>query len=176
MANLQHLQIVESGVEALNTWHDEYPYVRLELDHADLRDHDLAGACLAGAILDGSKLEGMNLTGTNFEGASLKRADMKGANLTDANLSRVKASQCVLIEANLTEVDLTDANLDGACLENAIVSADNEHFWGEMAGKGVAPMDHKELETAWDIVSNSDQWGHPIYLLRDRRFSRESAK
>ncbi len=66
MANDEHLEILEKGVDAWNAWRDENLEVKLDLSEADLRGDylsyilvaDLSGADLSEAKLKGTKIDG----------------------------------------------------------------------------------------------------------------------
>jgi uncharacterized protein YjbI with pentapeptide repeats len=101
MANPEHLQILQQGVEAWNQWRS-HTNIRPDLRRANLRRADLRGADLRGADLSEAIFYRTNLTG-----AHLSRADLTGADLTRAFLT----------EANLSGADLTGATLTMAYLE-----------------------------------------------------------
>jgi hypothetical protein len=55
MADQSHLDILQQGVEAWNSWRERNPSIKPDLcgeplSEADLRDADLSGAVLRGAI------------------------------------------------------------------------------------------------------------------------------
>jgi len=56
MANQEHLQILEQGIEAWNQWRQEHPDVEPNLSQADLSEIDLSGADLHAAELSQAKL------------------------------------------------------------------------------------------------------------------------
>jgi uncharacterized protein YjbI with pentapeptide repeats len=100
MANPEHLQSLQQGVEAWKTWREEHRDIRL-----NLRDADLSGA--------------------NLREANLFRANLDGANLGGANLFRVTLRDADLGEVTLRDADLRDADLSGATLIRAILSRAN---------------------------------------------------
>jgi hypothetical protein len=149
MANPEHLQILQQGVEAWNVWRRQNRTVRPDLtesplSHADLREANLSGADLreanfAGANLISANLVAADLNAATLSGAhliraylreaSLKRANLRGAllenadfsraNLRGANLSGALLIRTDLSEASLREVDLSDTILGRANLTNA---------------------------------------------------------
>jgi len=114
MANPEHLQMLEQGVEAWNAWREQHRDIRADLRGdrfwgADLRDADLCGANLYGANLGEADLGGANLGEADLGGADLGRTFLRGANLSgaflrEANLSRVSLFETVFIDTDLTAV------------------------------------------------------------------------
>ncbi len=108
MANEQHIEWLQEGVEAWNAR-------RLQDDFVP----DLSGADLSGVDLSGANLSGANLSGANLTDANLSGANLSGANLTDANLSGANLSGANLNGADLNGADLNGADLNGADLNGA---------------------------------------------------------
>jgi len=102
MANEEHLELVRSGVEAVNKFAQEHPEIPL-----DLQDADLSGLDLHDARLNVARLSGANLEGANLREARLNAADMRNCNLQNADLTG----------ATLHRADLTGADLRGAHIE-----------------------------------------------------------
>ena len=139
MANMEHVQLVRRGRDAVARWREENPNQMLDLNAAylsyarmpqvnlagaDLRDSDLMGAMLpranlAGCYLNPSHLYHANLTQANLRGALLNGANLRGANLTGADLSNADLDRAVLSEANLTGANLAGAKLSRATLTGA---------------------------------------------------------
>ncbi len=69
MANVEHLEILKKGVEALNEWRRSNP-----TEVPDLVNADLEGAELRDAKLGGADLQGANLGGAKLRDARLQRA------------------------------------------------------------------------------------------------------
>ncbi len=87
MANLEHLAILEGGVERWNAWRVENEEVQV----------DLRGAILKGAVLSGADLTEADLTGADLTEAKLTGANFTGANLTSAELcAAVTLAQVIL--------------------------------------------------------------------------------
>jgi uncharacterized protein YjbI with pentapeptide repeats len=107
MANPEHLEILERGVEVWNQWREENRGT----------EPDLRGAKLMGANLTNANLMFANLTYAN-----LYRAVLICADLTDANLESAFLPGAVLICADLTDANLIRAYLSGADLINADIS------------------------------------------------------
>ncbi|RMI09118.1 MAG: pentapeptide repeat-containing protein, partial [Calditrichaeota bacterium] len=106
MANREHLQVLEQGVEAWNAWRNAHENVKPDL---------------SGANLSGGKYEGINFSGADLRETNLRCARLREANLADAALEKADLSQAVLENARLEwadlfEADLRETRLFGACL------------------------------------------------------------
>ena len=139
MANMDHVQLVRRGRDAVARWREENPtqmldlnaaymsYARIpqvNLSGADIRDSDLMGAMLqranlAGCYLNPCHLYHANLIQANLSRALLNGANLRGANLSGANLSNADLDRAVLSDANLTGANLTNANLSRTNLTGA---------------------------------------------------------
>jgi hypothetical protein len=111
MANREHLQILQQGVEAWNAWRRDNRDIQPDLSEANLSETNLTGAYLAGANLvraafPEADLAGANLGRADLRGAALPEADLAGANFAGADLARAN-----LRGANLRGVNLAGANL-----------------------------------------------------------------
>lgn len=91
MANPEHLEILNKGVDAWNEWRKSLNIV------PDLRE----------AVLRGKDLRRINLSGANLEGAKLREADLRGADLSN-------------VEGALEARQLAGAELPGAKLPDAL--------------------------------------------------------
>ena len=115
MANPEHLQILQQGVEAWNQWRDQNRDITPDLNEAPLHGYPLSGASLRRASLRWADLRYTDLTGADLSQADLTRADLSGAVLHRASLHRAK-----LILANLTEADLAGADLSDVELRETV--------------------------------------------------------
>jgi uncharacterized protein YjbI with pentapeptide repeats len=139
MANMDQVQIVRQGRDAVVKWREEHPgesmdlyncymsHTRIpmvDLHGADMRDSDFMGAMLRRANLSGcylnpshlyrADLREADLSRALLNGANLRGADLRGANLESANLDRAILSDANLTGANLTGAVLSRTNLTGA--------------------------------------------------------------
>ncbi|MDY6940490.1 MAG: pentapeptide repeat-containing protein [Cyanobacteriota bacterium] len=129
MANAEHLNLLERGVDVWNQWRARYKKIRPDLRGVDLRGIDLRQANLSHAILFKANLFGADLRGvklnhavlfdTNFSRANLIQASLTSTDLFGANLCGAKLRRANLKKADLTEADLTEADLTGASLIDA---------------------------------------------------------
>lgn len=172
MANMEHVQLVKRGRDAVARWREENPnqmldlnaaylsYARMpqvNLSGADLRDSDLMGAMLpkanlTGCYLNPSHLYHANLTQANLSGALLNGANLRGANLTGADLSNADLDRAVLSDANLTGANLAGANLGRTILTGANLTDAN-----------LAGADLSRAAIAQTILVNADCQGADFY-------------
>ena len=130
MANLQHVNILKSGVEAWNNWRQANREEVVDLSKADLSNADLRKANLKEANLKKVNLgeydtlfgyESANLEGADLEFATLEEASLCAVNLRRANLLGAKLGKANLVDADLTGANLLEADLEGANLKGAIL-------------------------------------------------------
>jgi len=112
MANADHLERLQQGVDVWNAW--RLPSVGPDLVEANLRGADLKGADLVMA-----RLHWADLVEANLEAAALTRADLFEANLEGAILSRASLFEADLRGANFRRGNLSMASLEGADLRGA---------------------------------------------------------
>jgi uncharacterized protein YjbI with pentapeptide repeats len=101
MANPEHLEILNQGVETWNKWRKDNPKVIPDLSNADLEGEDLQNSNLSKA----------NLKEINFGETNLTQSDLSWTNLYQANLRKA-----ILYKAKLTGADLCQANFRKADL------------------------------------------------------------
>jgi uncharacterized protein YjbI with pentapeptide repeats len=102
MANQEHLELLRSGVEAINGYAAQHPDVTI----------DLSGADLSGMALRGLRIQGANLEGASLERADLQRALLNAVNLTHANLRGADCSGTSFHRANFAGADLRDVRFE----------------------------------------------------------------
>lgn len=119
MANQQHLDLLEQGVEVWNQWRKQHPDIYPDLRDAGLTGADLREADLTGADLSGADLSGADLTGADLREANLSDTNLSKASLTQADLSKVILHRTLLSEAILHDVKLKNADLSKADLRGA---------------------------------------------------------
>jgi uncharacterized protein YjbI with pentapeptide repeats len=150
MANMEHVQIVRLGRDAVAKWREEHPgenpdlvncymsHARIpmvDLHNCDMRDSDFMGAMLRRANLSGcylnpahlyrSDLREADLSRSLLNGANLRGANLAGANLEQANLDAAILSGANLTGANLRRANLTRVNLNGTNLTDADLTEAN---------------------------------------------------
>lgn len=116
MANPEHLQIVQQGVEAWNRWRQRARNITADLEGADLRTVDLREADLSAARLRAAILREADLSQAFLYGADLRGADLSAADLSQAVLTCADLSQALLRRTDLREADLSQAHLRQADL------------------------------------------------------------
>jgi uncharacterized protein YjbI with pentapeptide repeats len=139
MANMDQVQVVRQGRDAVARWREQHPgeamdlyncymsHVRIpqvDLSGADMRDSDFMGAMmrranLSGCYLNPSHLYRADLRETNLSRALLNGANLRGADLRGANLEGADLDRAILSEANLTGASLRRANLSRTNLDRA---------------------------------------------------------
>jgi uncharacterized protein YjbI with pentapeptide repeats len=119
MANVEHVEVVRQGAEALTAWRQQNFGVRLDLNGVDLRGALLQSADLGGASLSRASLSGATLSGADLHRADLRAADLRRALLYSADLRGADLRDAHLDEAHLGDADLNGADLGGANLSRA---------------------------------------------------------
>ena len=128
MANKEHLEILEQGVEAWNAWVSEQARIGTlsapDLRRASFIKGDLAGADLRNSSLSGADFSRANLAGADLSaavliGARFFEADLTGANLNGAHVSWSNFTSAKLVKSELCRADIGRANFDGAILIDA---------------------------------------------------------
>jgi len=133
VANQQHLDLLQQGVESWNQWRKEHPKQRPNLRGADLRGANLRRANLFRADLRGADLRRANLREAVLTGADLGRAQLYRANLNRATLTDVNLEAADLERVFLRRADLRGANLREANLQLSVLVAsklDGVHLTG----------------------------------------------
>jgi uncharacterized protein YjbI with pentapeptide repeats len=102
MANPEHVELVRSGVEAVNRFASEHRDILLDLEGADLNGLDLREV----------RLNAANLAGANLEGADLSEARLNAVNMRNCNLRKANLTGATLHRAELTGADLREARID----------------------------------------------------------------
>jgi hypothetical protein len=113
MANSEHLDILNKGVQAWNNWRQTEPHVRPDLCEVNLLGRKLAGCDLSHALLNFSNLREADLTSADLCGAYLHRSYLRLANLTSARLQ----------DADVSGANLRGAQLDGADFTGVIAQS-----------------------------------------------------
>jgi pentapeptide repeat protein len=128
MANPEHLQILEQGVEAWNQWREQHPDISPDLAEADLYGADLDMANFSRANLSKANLRGATLDMADFSEANLSEANLYGANFRGAALDMAVLRGATLYTADLDMADLNTADLRGASLSLASLEKANLHW------------------------------------------------
>jgi hypothetical protein len=108
MANPEHLDLLQQGVDAWNGWRIREPNIRPILGSADLR---------------GANLRGVNLMEADLIGANLMDTILHGANLSLTNLHHAQ-----LVQTNLVDATLTDCSIYGISAWDVKLSEGTKHI------------------------------------------------
>lgn len=130
MAQEQHLEILNQGVEHWNRWRKQHPESKPDLCGANLINRDLSrvdfsAGILSRADLSKAQLSHANLHAANLESSTLILADLLGAILNESNLSAASLFGAFLFGTRLKGANLSGANLMGASLMGADLSSAN---------------------------------------------------
>ncbi len=121
MANPEHLEILNQGVDAWNEWRLANMGVLPDLSNANLIDVDLSGANLTQVNLRRTRRRVANLSRANLSWSDLSNADLRQSNLVDAELFEADLRGARLRNANLKDAWLSDTKLQGTDFSYAIV-------------------------------------------------------
>ena len=105
MANQDHLELIQQGVNIWNRWRNEHD-IRPTLSEADLRGMDLTIADLTIADLTIADLRGADLKGADLREVDLRGADLRRANLVETTLSGTDLSNATVGNTIFGNVDL----------------------------------------------------------------------
>lgn len=122
MANREHLNRLNQGVQSWNQWRDANPNIRPDLQLANLNGKNLCKINLSRADLSGADLSGTELRHAHLIGANLSRAFMRWADLSRATLRGAYLWGADLSGTTLEQVDLSYAKLRGATMRWADLS------------------------------------------------------
>lgn len=122
MANPEHLEIIQQGVEVWNRWREEHPEEIPDLEDANLWGADLRRAALSKANLHGIILSGADLYGATLNGAALLKANLSRALLSKADLSKADLHGATLNGATLYRASLRNTNLSRTILNRTVLS------------------------------------------------------
>ena len=126
MADSAHIEILRHGPKAWNSWREQNPDQRPNLEGValGLSERQLGPANggpvnLQGARLSRAFLRSACLSGADLEAADLAEADVSSARLDGANLTGANLAHAVLDNASFSGAILTSANVRGASLRGA---------------------------------------------------------
>jgi uncharacterized protein YjbI with pentapeptide repeats len=148
MANREHVEILERGVEVWNQWRQEKPTIIPDLSEAEtwqteFSEADFHLANLRGFVFGKATLYNANLSGADLEdavlhdwepmehggsdlfGANLEHANLSGAELTETTLASTNLRGAKLLRATMKSADFTSSDLTGAILEGADLTEAN---------------------------------------------------
>jgi Pentapeptide repeats (8 copies) len=111
MANQEHLDILEQGVEIWNQWRQEYPDVQ---------------PALSGADLGGARLRDADLSWAHLNEAHLRDADLSGADLCHATLVETDLTRANLTHCFIYGISVWNVKLEGARQDSLIITPKGE--------------------------------------------------
>jgi hypothetical protein len=127
MADESHLDVLQQGVEAWNSWRERNPSIEPDLSKADLLEANLSGANLLGADLSRANLLGAHLSEAYLSGANLSGANLSDATLTRSALVKTKLTGATLTGCRIYGISAWDLKLEGADQKNLIISPEGEN-------------------------------------------------
>ena len=114
--NIEHFNLLMSGVEAFNEFRRNNPETVIDLSGANMSGANMRGADMRRANMSGADMIRANMSGADMSGADMRGANMRGANMSDANMIRANMSGANMIRANMIRANMRGANLDISCL------------------------------------------------------------
>jgi Pentapeptide repeats (8 copies) len=167
MANSEHLDLLQQGVDIWNAWRAEKPSIRPDLTEANLRGADLRKADLFDALLSDANLSNTDLSAAVLAQADLNGADLSGANVSGANVSKTNLAEAHLrrtnlhganlIQADLFQADLREADLSGADLSGATL------LRADLSGANVSGADLRGAVLVEANLAGADLTGCRVY-------------
>jgi hypothetical protein len=167
MANQQHLDLLQQGVDIWNTWRKAHPHIQPDLSEAHL---------------EGVRLEGANLKQAHLEEADLSYAHLEGANLRLAffdsatNLGRVTLGNEKLGFVFLVDVHWGDVNLSLLDWSTVTMLGEEREALQRNVSKGKQAKQVREAEKKarldhyrWAVRANRQL----AVVLRDQGLNRE---
>jgi uncharacterized protein YjbI with pentapeptide repeats len=157
MANLEHLEILQQGVEAWNQWRSMNIDIRPDLSRAELRKVNPRkvnltvnfgirsiifpdGVDFSGINLNGAELTGVDCSTDILSGADFSGADLTGVILDMADCSRANFSGADLHHADLTTSVFSHTTFAEAKLRRAnLTGSGSVHMTQDTCGKQVLP-------------------------------------
>jgi uncharacterized protein YjbI with pentapeptide repeats len=119
MADPEHVDRIQSGVQGWNRWRRSHPSIRPDLSQLKLGNgRRLLEADLAGINLAGASLRATTLVRANLVGANPSRSDLSGANLAGAKLQGARLAGATLGGTDFFQADLTSVDLRGTDLRD----------------------------------------------------------
>lgn len=121
MANPDHLDVLNDGVEAWNRWRQRPLGIKPDLSGAKLRSQTpRIGMNLRNANLRGADLFNVDLSEVDLCEADLTDACLFGVNLNSSDLTKAKLCGADLRQANLNMTRLGRADFTGAKVQNTV--------------------------------------------------------
>ena len=100
MADQSHLDTLQRGVEAWNSWRAQNPTASPSLSEVDLTHSALVKTDLKGATLTGCRIYGISVWGTKLEGAKQWNLNISDANEPAIMMDNLEVAQFVYLLLN----------------------------------------------------------------------------
>jgi hypothetical protein len=166
MANQEHVDLLNQGVEQWNKWREQNQDIRPDLIGANLELAELRWVNLRETHLSAANLYGADLSRADLYQADLSEADLSRAYLARADLTLATLSRANLRGANLSEADLCFANLSGTDLSRASIFYTVFAHVDLSKTKGLAEIEHEgPSHVALDTIQ-LPQDGTAVHFLR----------
>ena len=101
MANMEQVQIVRQGRDAVARWREEHPGENFDLNTSYMSHARIPQVDLSGSDIRDSDFMGAMLRRSNLSGCFMNSVHMYRANLREANLSDVLMNGANLVERDL---------------------------------------------------------------------------
>jgi uncharacterized protein YjbI with pentapeptide repeats len=191
MANQEHLDILNQGVEVWNKWRKDHPETKIDLSSTNFNGRDFSGADFSGGDFSFATFLGANLVEASFYEAYLEKTVFTGADLrlatfdaawlldaliNDANLEGASLLQAFIANADFSRSILTEAYLAYALLNDSdFIEADLREAdltWSNLSGVDFSGADLSGCSiygiSAWDVdLTETKQSNLIITLPRD---------
>ncbi len=164
--NEEHLAKLSAGVAAWNEWRRVNPFVRPDLEDADLSALSLVQANLSYASVLNTEMSGVDATnaslsyanlgaarlhGAVLSGVSAYDSDFNGAELRSSDLSGARLSRCNFSRADMRETSLRGSVLDGAVF-HATDLAGADFSGCRLRGTIFGAVDFRKIDGLEDVI------------------------
>lgn len=171
MANIQHREILEKGVNYWNEWRNKNRNIIPDLSKSNLFRKRLTGINFSNTNLSNSDLTGCILSLSDLSESNLDSCKLLGAIVSGVNLSNSNLRNANLVEANFNQSNLTGTNLTNTVLYETNFANTNLSF-----AKGLlkirhlrsSTIDHRTINKSKDLPKEFLRGcGVPEFLIRN---------
>jgi uncharacterized protein YjbI with pentapeptide repeats len=122
MANPEHVEILNRGVEVWNTWRAENPSDTPDLSYLNLEMSDFLNANFDGVNFLNTDFREANLSGSTFRHAMLDWVELGAADLSDADLTDASLMEALLASTTLTRTNISLCSFGGTIIADCDLS------------------------------------------------------